>query len=158
MRNPFAEKALHVFTALLLAAAISIAAAPASAQQNVPTMSPDLCANVQAQVDQVVALGADPSLSDEEKIARLSKSWAGSFQSLLKSSKKDADVAGQVKSMANPVQQMIAQALSGARSGEKNAAPEMESRLRQLKQQVEPFMALMKVLCPNLKLPAAVNK
>lgn len=121
-------------------------------------ISPEICMGVQKQIDRIVAISESTSLSDDEKIEKLTKSWSESWAAILGSAKQDPQVAAMMKVLGTSMTQLQAQTDAAGRSGEKNVSSTAKAELDKIRQQIKPYMAFMKLMCPNLVTPDVMSK
>ncbi len=120
-------------------------------------MGPAKCNAVQEQINQVVAV-YQSSLSDEEKIAALSKLWSQSAVSLQKSASADPEVASTANQYLVMMQELMVLAEASPSKTDKNASPQAINSLKKLKMLTQNYAKMMKVMCPNLTLPSIMSE
>jgi hypothetical protein len=114
-----------------------------------------VCENIQNQVNQLLAISQSSSLTQEEKIAQLSKSWGESLAAMSQFAGKDGDNSKLVTEMITPITAIIASAFKSS-STEGNVSPETKQDLDKVGQLIAPYIGIMKKMCPNLVLPSSV--
>jgi hypothetical protein len=122
-------------------------------QSDKMTMSPAVCEALQQQVDEVVAVGNSTTLSDEEKISRLSASIEASFATMLRTTKDSPEAAKIAQQWLKMLSQVTAAANTAKDSGTQSVTPDAKRGLDIARNRVKPYLAIMKMLCPNLKVP-----
>jgi hypothetical protein len=120
-------------------------------------MSPAKCNAVQQQINQVVAV-YQSSLSDEEKIARLSQLWSQSAASLQKAGSADTEVASTADQYLSMMDELVGMAKDSSKGSDKNASAAAMNSLKKLKTLTQNYVKMMKVMCPKLTLPPIMNQ
>lgn len=155
MKRILLSMALMALTVLFLGSGLGARAADTIAP---PTLKPSACQKIQQQVDDVVKISESQSISNEEKVAMLSKSWAESIAAMQDKAKNDDEMAKMVGDLSKAMQQVLALALVPGAQGDKDVSAGAAAALGDVKQQIKPYVAFMKMLCPNLILPPQVAK
>lgn len=149
-------------TIVLLAATLlflgSGLAAGADEELTPPTLKPSACAKIQEQVNNVAKISQSTAISDQDKISMLSKSWAESIASMQDKAKNDDEMAKMVGDLSKAMGQVLALALVPGADPTKDVSPEAKAAFGDVKKQIKPYVAFMKMLCPNLILPPEVSK
>jgi hypothetical protein len=132
--------------------------APASSSDDVK-MDPAVCEVLQRRVDEVAALGESSELTDDEKIARLTASIASSLATMLNVTRNDPDAAKIAQEWVTMLNQVLTAASpTGARSDtEARDVPSGAERGMQIaRNRLKPYVAVLKLMCPDLVLPSSV--
>lgn len=152
------------YPALTVALALAIFAitswdAPLRAQEvPVPKLERSVCKNIQTQVDELVAVSTDTSLSDEQKVDRLSKSWVQSLSGMQERAKNDDEMSKMVAQLGQSVAKVLALAMTPGASGSKPVSGDAKMALKDLTDQVKPYFSFMKLLCPELVVPPVMTQ
>jgi len=120
-------------------------------------MDPALCAGLQNQIDRVVNIAASAA-SDDEKISRLTEALAESLENMQQASLKDPEMDRIVKQYLTLIQGLLGMARDSFRTDGKQISPEAKNELQKLKIMTSTYVSMMKMLCPKLTLPDAMNK
>jgi len=127
-------------------------------QTPAPTIDPSVCAGLQQAMNDMVAVSLSDSLTDEQKIEALAKAWNKAWRGLQSQGETTADAAAVLKGLGQAMAQLMAKALSASQSPRDPVSPQLERELNELKQRTMPFVALMKLICPDLVLPEILTK
>jgi hypothetical protein len=120
-------------------------------------MDPKLCDGLQERINRIVAI-SESSISDEEKLEKLSEAVAESILGMEKSGSKDAEVAKAAKQYLVLIKGLLATARASTAADNKEVSSKAREDLQKLIILTKTYVAMMKVMCPKLKLPDAVNK
>jgi hypothetical protein len=132
---------------------------PCLAQEVVkPTVDPSVCRRMQAQIDEMVSVSRDQSLTQDQKVAALTKSWAQSLSTMRDNSVKDDEMAKMVKELNDSVSKVLALALATSPAGQQGVSPQANLAMKDLTEHIKPYMSFMKMLCPDLVLPGYMPK
>lgn len=123
-----------------------------------PALDPSICSSMQKAIEDMIAISRSNSLTDEQKVDALMKSWEQSWNSVQGQGETSPEVAGLLKELSQSMARLMAKVLAAAHAPRKPVSPETERELDALKKQTMPFLALMKLLCPNLVIPEIVTK
>ncbi len=127
-------------------------------ESQAPAPSQDLvCENLQLQIDQLVAVSKATDLTDEQKIAKLAKSWADSLAAMNQFSGKDDENSKLVAEMAGPLIKIVESALKTS-AADGSVSAETKRDFDKIGQLIKPYVAVMKMICPTLALPENVPK
>lgn len=149
-----------VLAIALLAILVPASPAPASSSDDV-RMEPAACEVLQRRVDEVAALGESSELTDDEKIARLSASIASSLATMLNVTRNDPDAAKIAQEWVTMLNQVLTAASpTGPRSDtEARDVPAGAERGVQIaRNRLKPYVAVLKLICPDLVLPNSVAR
>jgi len=116
------------------------------------------CTAIQRQIDEIVAIGDSTSLSDQEKLDRLTASWSKSLDNLFQVSADDPDSLKIAQEMKDSFNALLAAANAPEAAGDKNVAPNVVRDLEVMKKRIKPYVATMKLLCPNIVLPKTLDQ
>lgn len=116
-----------------------------------------VCDNLQQQIDQLVAVSKATDLTDEQKIAKLSKSWTDSLAAMNQFSGKDDETTKLVTEMAGPLIRIVESALKTS-AADGSVSAETKRDFDKIGQLIKPYVAVMKMICPTLALPENVPK
>ncbi|MBM4328030.1 MAG: hypothetical protein FJ118_12810 [Deltaproteobacteria bacterium] len=147
--------ALGIFVGLLVAVG---ALEPCVAQIQGLTIDPAVCSQLQSRIDEIVSISRSETMSDREKVARLSESWSQSIAEMLKGGEQDPEMAKVIKDLIESIAQTLGKAKSTAGSPKGDSGAEAARDLRVLVERTKPYVAIMQLLCPDLKVPDAVTK
>jgi hypothetical protein len=121
-------------------------------------LDPSVCTGLQKQIDQVMNI-AGSSLTDTEKVAQLSQMLAQSMAAMTKSSGDDAEVDRIVKQYQFFIQSLLTAALAtGSSNNNNNVSASANDELQKFKTLTANYVAMAKILCPDVKLPDVINK
>jgi hypothetical protein len=120
-------------------------------------LDPSVCTGLQKQIDQVMNI-AGSSLTDTEKVAQLSQMLAQSMAAMTKSSGNDAEVDRIVKQYQFFIQSLLTAALATGSSNNNNVSASANDELQKFKTLTANYVAMAKILCPDVKLPDVINK
>lgn len=147
------------FTVVVIAffSALFIFSGPCVAQAPPPPFDPKVCESLQAQIDQIVAIGNSP-LPEEEKVAKLTDSWKQSWAEIQKLAAGDPETAERIKSLADLMTLILHRASPPTPGTEKGEPAEIKDLLAKItmKDLAKPILVYTLVarsLCPKLKLP-----
>ncbi|MBI5249514.1 MAG: hypothetical protein HY912_08470 [Desulfomonile tiedjei] len=116
-----------------------------------------VCEEIQKQINQLLEISKSTSLTEEEKIAQLSKSWTDSLAAMTQFAGKDNDNEKLVTGLITPITAMLASALkSSSRDGA--VSQDAKRDLDKVGELVKPYVSIMKMICPSLELPATVPR
>lgn len=118
-------------------------------------VDPKVCQGLQRDMDEMSAI-ATSSLSMDQKIEKLKASWAKSWAKMLGGAADDKETLELTKQIGATVARLMAMAAAAQSEGEKNASPEAKKAIGDLKKQCQPFVGMMMMLCPSLKMPRAL--
>ncbi len=142
---------------LCTAVAVTVVSHAAESQDVLPGqgIDPGVCTELQNQIDNVVNISRSTA-TDAEKVAQLSQILAQSLAAMSKPSDKDGEMDRIVNQYKFLIQGLMTAALATA--GSSGAIPgETKDELQKIKVLTSNYVAMAKILCPNLKLPDAVN-
>jgi len=125
---------------------------------DIQPIAAEKCAQIQRQIDEIVAIGDSTSLSDQEKLDQLSASWSKSLANLFKASSDDPEAVKMAQEMADSFNALVTAAKASGSAGDKNIAPNVARDLDVMKKRTKPYMAVMKLLCPDIVIPKTVEK
>ncbi|MFZ5866963.1 MAG: hypothetical protein ACOYXY_13855 [Thermodesulfobacteriota bacterium] len=138
--------------------ALSGALEPSPAQIQGLTIDPAVCSQLQGRLDEIVAISRSETMSDQEKVARLSESWKQSMTEMLRGAGQDSEMAKVIKDLIESIAQTLVKGKSSAQSPKGDTGAEAARDLRVLMERTKPYVAIMQLLCPDLKVPEAVTK
>jgi hypothetical protein len=119
-------------------------------------MDPKLCDGLQERINRIVAV-SESSMSDEEKLEKLSEDVAESIVGMEKSGAKDAEVAKAANQYLVLMKGLLAAARVPAGADDKKVSATAQEDLQKLIIITKTYVAMMKVMCPKLKLPDAMT-
>jgi hypothetical protein len=142
-----------------LAAAEDAAQTRTEAQDILPGkgLDPSVCAALQNQIDHVLNI-AGSSQTDAEKVGQLSQLLAQSMAAMSKTSDTDPDTDRIVKQYKFFIQGILTAALAAGGSDEKSVSAPAKDELQKLKTLTSNYVAMARILCPDVKLPDVMNK
>jgi DNA repair ATPase RecN len=120
-------------------------------------MDPRSCDDIQNRINRVAAI-AESSLSDDEKVSRLSEALAESIAGMQKAGQKDDEVAKAVNQYLVLIQDLLSTARASATGDDKKVSAAVKNDLQRLTILTKNYVAMMKLMCPRLALPEAMNK
>jgi hypothetical protein len=120
-------------------------------------MDPKLCEALQERINRIVAI-ADSSLTDEEKVTKLSEAVAESIQGMQTSGSKDPEVANAASQYLVLMKDIITAARSSAAKGDNKVSASAKEDLQKLLIVTKTYMSMMKIMCPKLTLPDTMKK
>jgi len=118
-------------------------------------MDPRQCDAIQNQIDRVTSV-ANSSISDNDKVARLSEFLNQSIEAMKQAASKDQEVAQIVNQYLSMIQGLVAAALNAGK--DKSVPSGAAEDLAKLKIMTQTYVQMMKMMCPNLKLPESMVK
>lgn len=154
MKKVFHLAAVLVFATWAMASTVGVA----HAQGTDKKIDPQQCEALQRQVDEIVAISESTTLTDKQKIAQLAKSLTGSLATMLNATRTDPDAAKIADEWSDTLRQLLAAAQASPTSDNKPVSPDAERGAKIVKNRIKPFIAVMQMLCPNLKVPDAVTR
>jgi hypothetical protein len=120
-------------------------------------MNPALCQGIQTQIDRVLEV-AQSAASPEDKVARLAESLAESVKQMRQSAEQDPEMGRIVKQYLSIIEGLLASARESSFGSEtKQVAPEAKEQLQKLKIMTTMYVSLVKIMCPDLKLPDSLK-
>lgn len=119
-------------------------------------LDPGVCAALQNQIDNVMSI-AGSSQTEAEKIGQLSQLLAQSMAAMSKTSGADPDTDRIVKQYKFFIQSLLAAALAGG-GDDKNVSAPARDELQKFKTLTSNYVAMARILCPDVKLPDVINK
>ena len=149
------NKALVVITVIALGFGFDTSMAQNVAQLE---LKPSACNKIQEEVDEVIRISQSTSISNEAKVALLSKSWAQSLAAMQDTATNDDNASNMVNELSKAMGQVLALALLPAAKGDKHVSADAELAFNDIRKHVKPYVAFMKMLCPDLTLPPEVAK
>ncbi len=120
-------------------------------------MDPRSCDDIQNRINRVTAI-AESSLSDDEKVSRLSEALAESIAGMQKAGQKDDEAAKAVNQYLVLIQDLLSAARASATGDDKKVSAAVKNDLQRLTILTKNYVAMMKLMCPRLALPEAMNK
>ena len=120
-------------------------------------MDPKLCEDLQERINKIVAI-SDSSLTDQEKIDKLSETVAESMAGMQTAGSKDAEVANAANQYLVLMKDIMTAARSSAAKGDNKISASTKEDLQKLLTITKTYMAMMKIMCPKLALPETMNK
>lgn len=120
-------------------------------------MDPRRCDDLQNQINRVTSI-SESSLSDDEKVSKLSEALAESIAAMQKSAQKDAEVEKAVNQYLLLIRDLLSAARASATGDHKNVSASVKNDLQRLTILTKNYVAMMKLMCPRLTLPEAMNK
>ncbi len=120
-------------------------------------MDPKSCDGLQERINRIVAI-SQSSMTDEEKVEKLSEAVAESIAGMENSGAKDAEVANAAKQYLVVMKGLIAAARESAAADGKKVSVAAKEDLQKLIIMTKTYVAMMKVMCPKLTLPDTMNK
>ena len=120
--------------------------------------NPDICRELQSQVNDIVSVSRSNVLSDDEKIKKLMESWGRSLASMQASSKGDPEIANIVKGFIDSITKVLSKADVSGNRGDRDVSGDTKQDLDMLRERVRPYIQIMKLQCPDLRLPEVSKK
>ena len=120
-------------------------------------MDPKLCDGLQERINRIVAI-SESSITDEEKVEKLSEAVAESIAGMQKSGSKDAEVAKTANQYLVLMKGLLAAARASAAAGDKKVSTSAKEDLQKLIILTKVYVSMVKVMCPKLTVPDAMNK
>jgi hypothetical protein len=120
-------------------------------------MDPKLCEDLQERINKIVAI-SDSSLTDQEKVDKLSETVAESIAGMQTAGSKDAEVANAANQYLVLMKDIMSAARSSAAKGDSKVSAATKEDLQKLLVITKTYMAMMKIMCPKLALPDTMNK
>ena len=120
-------------------------------------MDPKLCEDLQERINKIVAI-SDSSLTDQEKVDKLSETVAESMAGMQTAGSKDAEVANAANQYLVLMKDIMSAARSSAAKGDSKVSAATKEDLQKLLTITKTYMAMMKIMCPKLALPDTMNK
>lgn len=124
----------------------------------VPRLDTSVCDKVQSQVNEIVAISESSSMTDAEKVRALSQAWKQSWNTMFERSQNDPEMAKMVKELGNTIRRVIEQGMNSPGSGNREVSDQTKQSLAALRNQIRPYLSIMKMLCPNLVMPPMVER
>lgn len=115
------------------------------------------CGELQRQIDQIVEIWQSSSMSDKEKVAQLTASLTQSMASLLKPS-SDPEAAKVSKDMFDSIKSLLSASGAQGATQDKQVSENAAKDLEIIRQRTKPYIAVMQMFCPDLKVPNLVTK
>jgi hypothetical protein len=120
-------------------------------------MDPKQCEAIQNQVNRVTSI-SESSMSDDEKVSKLSEALAESMAGMQKSAQKDPEVDKAVSQYLVLIEDLVSAARASATGEDKNVSAAVKNDLKRLTILTKNYVAMMKLMCPRLTLPESMNK
>jgi hypothetical protein len=120
-------------------------------------MDPKRCDDLQNQVNRVTSI-SESSMSDDEKVSKLSEALAEAMAGMQKSAQKDAEVEKAVSQYRVLIQDLISAAKASATGDDKKVSAAVKNDLQRLTILTKNYVAMMRFMCPRLTLPEAMTK
>jgi DNA repair ATPase RecN len=120
-------------------------------------MDPALCDGLQVRIDKVVNIYRSSS-KDDDKISQLTEALAQSLRNMRESGHKDPEVDRIVKQYLTIMEGLPASARDAFKAGDKQLSPDAQKELQKLKIMTATYVSMMKMMCPKLVLPDALDK
>ncbi len=118
-------------------------------------IDPRECAALQSRIDKLTSV-ADSSLSEVDKVARISEFLNQSLDSMKQSASSDPDVSQIMNQYLSLMQGIISAARNSADPDKIN--PSIVQDVSKLKIMTQTYVQLMKIMCPDLRLPQSFAK
>lgn len=120
-------------------------------------MDPKLCAGLQERINRIIGI-SESSITDEEKVEKLSEAVAESIAGMQKSGSKDAEVATAANQYLVLMKGLLAAARQSVAAGDKNVSNTAKEDLQKLIILTKVYVSMMKIMCPKLTVPDTMNK
>ncbi len=120
-------------------------------------MDPKLCEALQERINRIVAI-ADSSLTDEDKVNKLSEAVAESIGGMQTAGSKDPEVANAASQYLVLMKDIITAARSSTAKGDNKVSASAKEDLQKLLIITKTYMSMMKIMCPKLTLPDTMKK
>jgi hypothetical protein len=149
----YRHSASLLFAAILVFGAgidLSIAQAPD------PKGAALICEALQKQVDHIVSIADSRGISDEEKVAKLKDMWSKSWEEIAKFAQGDQDMTGRIKHLRDLISVLLFETVDPA-GVKKDVSNRAREALVQIKDRIKPYMAITRMICPQLVLPPAFS-
>ncbi len=118
-------------------------------------VDPQVCENLQRQMDEMSAI-ATSSMSTEQKMEKIQASWNESWAKMLAGAAEDKETMEMTRQIGATVARIMAMAATAQSQGDQNASPALMQSYDDLKKQSQPFVGMMMMLCPSVKMPRAL--
>ena len=152
-------KTFLVPLAIAITALVLIATGDAVwAQADRPKIDPQKCALLQRQMDQIVVISRSTTLTEEQKIAKLSESLTQSLHTMISSTANDPDAAKIAKEWRDTLMRVMSTADVSGRAQDTDVSADAKRGVNLIKKRIQPYIAVMKLLCPDLVVPSAVGR
>ena len=157
---------LILFSAFLIMSFGAAAAEPQNVQpsdEEVQDMArgmgldPRLCGDLQNRINEIIAI-SQSALSDDEKVKKLSEALAQSLAGMQKSGSKDPEIGNTMNQYLALIKDLVATAQVSDVGSDKNISAAAKNELQKLLILTKNYVQMMKLMCPKLVLPEAMNK
>lgn len=125
-----------------------------SPERSFPT---EKCGELQRQIDRIVDIWQSSSMSDQEKVAQLTASLTQSMAALLKPS-NDPEASKVSKEMFDSIKALLSASGAPGATQDKQVSEIAAKDLEIMRQRTKPYIAVMQMFCPDLKVPNLVTK
>lgn len=128
------------------------------AQAERPRIDPRKCSELQRQMDEIVAISRSTTMSEKEKMTKLTTSLAQSLKTMISSTAKDPDAAKIAREWKETLMGIMSSADVSGRAQGKDVPADAKRGVDIIRKRIQPYIAVMKLLCPNLVVPAAAGR
>lgn len=153
------KKALALTGTMVLA--LILQAVPwneAMGQTTRPGIDPAKCAELQSRLDEVVAISQSKSMSEQQKMSQLSSAISRSLESMIASTSDDPEAAKIAGEWRETLLKVMSSADVSGRAQDLDVSADAERGVDLIKKRIQPYIAVMKLLCPDLVVPQAVAR
>ncbi len=141
--------------------ALILATAPwnaANGQSTRPGIDPRKCADLQNRLDEIVAISQSSSMSEQQKMSRLSASISQSLATMINSTGNDPEAAKIAREWRETLMKVMSSADVSGRVQDTDVSADAKRGVDLIKKRIQPYIAVMKLLCPDLVVPQAINR
>lgn len=121
-------------------------------------IDPQQCAALQSRLDEIVAISQSTGMSEQEKMAKLSASLSQSLATMIASTSKDPEAAKIAREWRDNLMKVMSSADVSGRAQDKDVSADAKRGVDLIKQRIQPYIAVMKLICPDLVVPRAVSR
>jgi hypothetical protein len=166
-RNPL-KRLVSVLIAICVAASLNLMVGSARAEDAGQSgteardllpgkgLDPSVCTKLQNQIDHVMSI-ANSSQTNADKVTQLSQVLSQAMVEMSGRSQNDSDISKIVKQYQFFIQSVLTAALA-AGGADQNVSGPAKDELQKLKIMTSSYVAMAKILCPNVKLPDVIDK
>jgi hypothetical protein len=130
----------------------------ANGQTAQPKIDPQQCAALQSRLDEIVAISQSTGMSEQEKIAQLSASLSQSLATMIGSTSNDPEAAKIAREWRDTLMKVMSSADVSGRAQDKDVSADAKRGVDLIKKRIQPYIAVMKLMCPDLVVPGAVGR
>ncbi|MDQ7785160.1 MAG: hypothetical protein RDU20_19900 [Desulfomonilaceae bacterium] len=145
-------------TIVLALLTLSVSWDCANGQTAQPKIDPMQCEALQSRLDEIVAVSRSTGLSEQEKMAQLSASLSQSLATMIDSTRNDPDAAKIAKEWKDMLMKVMSSADVSGRAQETDVSADAKRGVDLIKKRIQPYIAVMKLMCPDLVVPVEVSR